>query len=148
MGVDTKLLLNPKWDIEDIVTVLEKHQGIKAELSSKAKIHSTYFVIDCDNGRSINLHFCQHTPLGTATLLSLRANQEGCDMLKGIAKILGGFFNPNDCESKYEEFMGYFWDEDALTYQHKYAVLNKELKNEDDIEGLLLSHKKWHNRHG
>ena len=82
MGVDTKLLLNPRWDIEDIVTVLEKHLDIKATVESKVKIHSTYF----------NLH-CDKTTYNSLSLICSVTIQKTCPLFRGYPalKILAAF---------------------------------------------------------
>ena len=145
MGVDARLLLNPRWDIEDIVDVLETYLSIKTEkVESRAKIHSTYFNVFCDNGRMINLHFNYNTPLGTATLLSLRANNEAQNMLIGIAKILGGFYNAEDYNDNWEDYRGLFWEEDGLPYHYKYAAIHNKITDNDDMLGLKQSIAEWH----
>ena len=64
-------------------------------------------------------------------------------MLKGIAKILGGYFSPEDYKDSWEDFRGMFWDEDGLIYHYKYAAIHNKMIGNDDITGLKQSIEEW-----
>lgn len=147
MGVDTRLLINSKWEIEDVRDILEHHFNIKAKMISRASSHSTYYQLDCDNGRTINCHYNQDSPIGNCVLLSLHSDKQGIKILQQIATVTGGFLNEEDFNEKYKQIMGMFWDEDGLSYHYKYAAVHNELASNADIEGLTESVKKWCKKH-
>lgn len=143
MGVDTRLLISSRWSLEDVKDVLEYHQGIKSKFRSCCKISTNYIIIDCENGRSINCFMNSNTAIGSAIQLSLRSNPEAIKMVEGIASILGGFVNKEDFTEIYEEFPGYFYEEDGLPYHYKYAATHNEISNNDDFADLKQSVDNW-----
>ena len=147
MGVDARLLISNRWNLEDIKDILQHHQNIKAKIESKVSIASAYFQLVCDNGRMINCHYDYQTPLGGGILLSLRSNPQGIEILREIAKVTGGFLNETDIDENYDLIDGLLWEEDGLPYHYKYATTHNEIESNDDIDGLVASVKKWCKRY-
>lgn len=143
MGVDAHLLINAKWGLEDLVELLSSYQGIKATIRSCHKTAPGYYMLMCDNERTINCFLANSTPLGTCHCLSLRSNKEAIQMLRGIAKVLGGFLNERDTDEDYERIEGMFFEEDGLPYFYKYGVIHNQLKDNDDQEGLSAIIEAW-----
>lgn len=142
MSVDTKLYLNPKWELEDIITVLERTQGKKVKVESCHKTSPGMFHFNVGD-RMITVFTNHETPIGTVTYLSLGANNEAIKIFRDVAEILGGLLQPEDTREIHEMIQGKLDDEDAMPYFVKYAILHDGIEP-DDLKGLLDSVKKWY----
>ncbi len=145
MGVDTKLYLNPRWGLDDILTVIERTQGERPQIKSHHDFAPGYFSFDF-KGRSLNVHTQTQLPTGVVTLLSLRSNPEGIKVLRDIAKVLGGILEERDSDGQCEVINGNMDDEDGLAYFLKYAIVEDGI-DPDDIEALANSKKEWHKKY-
>jgi hypothetical protein len=146
MSVDTKLYLNTRWGIDDIAIIIKRTQDTKLEIESNHSFAPGYFTFKLpDIGRMIQVHSYVQTPIGTVTLLSMAANEQGHKILKDIAEVIGGLFMDNDCDGKCELITGKLSDDDKLPYFIKYAVINDGIKP-DNITGLLDSMSAWYDR--
>jgi hypothetical protein len=146
MGVDTKVYLNTRWNLDDIKTIIERTQNTKVEIESNHSINPGYFTFTLpEKEHMIHVHSYITTPLGTATLLSMHSDKDGKNILRGIAEVAGGFFMDNDVDGKCDFIMGALTDEDGLGYFVKYALVHNGIDNHD-ILGLVESMKAWYNR--
>ncbi|MFA5937401.1 MAG: hypothetical protein WC822_06025 [Candidatus Paceibacterota bacterium] len=146
MGVDTKVYLNTRWNLDNIKTIIERTQNTKVEIESNHSFAPGYFTFTLpEKKRIIHVHSYTTTPLGTATLLSMRSDEEGKQILKGIAEVVGGMFMDNDVDGKCDFIMGALTDEDGLGYFVKYALVHNGIDNHD-IKGLLKSMNDWYDR--
>lgn len=148
MGIDTKLFLNPKWELRDIITVLERTQGKKVKVKAFGESDSWLvgmFHLDIDD-RMITIFVNHETPMGVVTYLSLSANEKAIKIFRGIAEVLGGLLQPEDTREIYEMIEGKLYDEDAMPYFAKYAILHDGVEP-DDLKGILESIKKWYGEH-
>lgn len=149
MGEDTKLLISNRWVLDEVKTVIEKY--LKTEVKVKSchitSIGMFKFNFKVNNhARTMYVHSNYNTPIGTGTYLSLGHNDEAVNIMRTIANVLGGFLLENDCDGDYEHIKGMFSENNGLSYLFKYAVLNNELKDENDLVGLNKSIHQWHKR--
>lgn len=142
MGVDTKLYLNTKWELNNIIELIEYIKGEKIEVISNHSFAPGYFCFNLSK-RMIHVHTYTHTPLGEATLLDMHSDDESHELFKKIAETLGGIYIENDCDDKCEMMQGRTWDENGLQYFLKYAIVHDDIAD-DDIEGFLKSMNKWY----
>jgi len=105
MGIDTKLLVNAKWDVKNIETLLVEGLGHKIERAEYKGDHAFLNII-LSNGSKRMIYVAHTTDHGglNGLLLSLHSNDEAIDLFKSIAKVLGGFLNKNDSSNDYEMF--------------------------------------------
>lgn len=156
MGVDTKLYISPRWDIDDVKNVIIHHVlpdvfQCEEDIDHPVKFHSYEnmpgmgSILFC--GRSMYFHWHTNTPLGPAILLSLGHNEQAEQIMETIANVLGGFLVRQDCTETYEMFRGKFWEEDGLTYFLKYAAIHDRHSGgskRTDVEALESSITNWH----
>jgi len=143
MGVDTKLYISAKWDLDDIRVVLERTQQSKVEIEAATSMPNAYKINVIDKGRSIFCITPTNTPIGIATYLSLRSNDEAIQMFKDVAGIFGGLLNKTDTNSNFEWIQGICSAEDGLSYFVKYALVNDGI-NQHDLQGLIDSINNWY----
>lgn len=169
MSVDTRLLLNSKWELDEIKDVMENHldlieserkvKTVRGERVEKYKIETTsnhhvapgYFnftfkVSGSKDTRWMHVHTNYSSPLGSCTLLSLGAFGEAVNIMSTIADVLGGFLMEDDCSDKgYYERDGKLSDRDGLPYFLKRAIIHDKIDT-DDLKGLNESIHKWYDR--
>jgi len=143
MGVDTKLFLSHRWQPSEIVKVLERTQGIEVETKSYGGINviGTY-TLEFE-GRHIIMLCDGSTPIGPAIELIARSRPETIQMFRNIADVFGGILQPEDDREVYEFIDGAMFEENALPYFVRYAIINDGI-DPDNIEALLESKKHWH----
>ena len=150
MGQSAILYLNPKWEMENILTILERAYNEKPKLRWCGE-NSTGMLWDCFEiiikERRIFASTRSQTPIGTATHLSIGSNQEGIKILRDIAEVLGGVLQENDCGDNGFEFIdGILSGENGLTFFAKHAILEKGI-GQDDYVGFNQIVKDWFSRH-
>jgi hypothetical protein len=145
MGVDTTLRINSKWGMSEIANALRVSTGREVQI----KVIDSEGLEDCAyimvGERQIFVSRNSKTPLGTCTYLSLSSNPEGHSIFKGLAEIIGGFYQENDFEDKYEFISGEISDDNGLPYFIRYAITHDGVEH-DDIEGLLESMNNWYDK--
>lgn len=106
MGVDTKLYISQRWGVRDIQDVVKSRLGFETKL----RFHDfapDYVTLDLLKGAEIHrmLHIHTDSTIGglPSVLISLRSNEEGCAILKGLSEVFGGLFQENDCGNDFEE---------------------------------------------
>ena len=154
MSIGTELLINSKWQLRDIIDLLESKYGAEIikvnQLSSDCPSSSfiTFKIEGFEYTRQMHFYTQNYSPIGLCTLLSLGADNESCTLLKGIGEIIGGIYTENDCEeNNYEIIRGMLWEEDGLLFHLRNAIANNEMKSGDDLDGLIKSTAKWNKEH-
>jgi hypothetical protein len=143
MGVDTKLYVNSRWQLEDIVHIIKSKYG---EVTIKSNHDFSIGYFNLFFGKRMMHVFCNTaTPLGAATLLSLGCDDEAHEILKSIAERIGGAFIDNDVDDKCELINGNMWEENALPYFLKYAIVHDGI-DPDDTNALVKSRADWQAR--
>jgi len=152
MSVVTFLYLSSSWCLEDIITVIKKHLGYKVEIKccveTSPRMFDFYLTKDGHSNIYMTVFVNGWSPLGPTTQLRLGANDEGKQIMKDIAEVLGGLIHWEDCDDNYELIDGLFNPEDGLPYFLKYAIINNEMVNVSDLKGLNKSIIKWEKRVG
>ena len=148
MGIDTRLLISSRWELDDVRTVLKKYLDCDTTLEYCDASRSFKMAID-GNGidRRIFILTNRRTPLGSNTYMSMRSDPQSIKIMRTIADVLGGYLNEEDTNDYYEEIDGMFYDERGLPYFLEYAILNKDLKDVNDLVGLNKSIHDWQKLH-
>lgn len=131
MGVDTRGLISSNWEIRNIVEVMKYHLGIEKVKVVKVplKISEEYFKLEFEGreySRSMNVHLNVRTAVGACTSISLGANEEAIKIIGKIVEVLGGFFEPSDCDGDYHRHSGEFDPEDGAQFFLTKLVLMNE----------------------
>ncbi len=146
MGTDTHLYLNTRWGLDDIKKVIERTQNAKVEVIAHSdNMLLGYFHFTVGERQIFVGTNCQ-TPIGTATYLSLSANEQAHKIFKDIASILGGILEYYDSDGKCEMIRGAMDDDDGIPYFVKYAILVDGIQNHD-FKGLIKSINKWYDEY-
>lgn len=151
MGVDTHLYISSDWELDEIKIVIEKYLGFKVKVESNHKIRFGYytFYLTSKKGkvnRMMSIFTNDRTPIGSVTCLKLGFDKEAVEIMTKIAQVIGGFLEAEDSKGDIERIDGMFNPESGLTYFYKYAVINKEVKDDKDLKGLNKSIRKWQKR--
>jgi hypothetical protein len=149
MGVDTKLLLNPNWELNDIRTVIEKEFKTKVEVESCHKTSIGMFHLSFEiqkEKRMMTVFMNNNTPLGPTTYLSLGYNAQAVEIMSAIANVFGGLLEKKDCDGDLEMITGMFSPGDGIPYFYKDAIINKEITKNDDLVGLNEHIHNWCDR--
>lgn len=141
------LYLNPRWQLDDIVRVIERTQEDKVEVVSHHNITPGFFHFNLKKSqRSIAVFINSCFPTGTVTYLSLRSDEQAHKIFRDIAEVFGGVIEWNDCDGKCEIFNGNLWDENGLAYHLLYAVVEDGIKP-GDIKALIKSYNDWRDKY-
>ena len=141
MGVDTQLYLSTRWEADDIKAVLERTCEKEVDVISHHNISVGFFTFNVGQ-RRISVFMNNFTPLGSLTLLSMRADEESHRILKGVARTLGGLFMPYDTDGLCDWIDGGMNDHNGLPYFVKYAIVEDGI-DPHDADELLASMKRW-----
>lgn len=144
MGVDTKLYLDSKWEIRDIVNVLELKQKEKVEVIPCDKSLAGCFHINVKN-RQIFTMTNYYSSVGTVTLLMLSHNDQAVEILKSIASVLGGLFIENDIDEKLELIDGKLSPNNGIPYFAKHIFMENDI-SVDDYAGFIKAVNEWYKR--
>ncbi len=143
MGVSTKLYLHPKWELDDIITVLERTQNAKVEVKSHHETSLGFFDLNVGNRQIATFVNSNSIPIGIFTELHLSADEQAHKIFRDLAEVLCGLFQPYNTNETYEVICSKLSDDDAMPYFVKYAILHDGV-DPDDLKGILKSIKKWH----
>ncbi len=147
MGEATILELSPRWELDEIEQLIKNrfNTDVKVQDCSKTSIGMYRFSFKVDNTeRMMTVFVNSKTALGNFTRLSLGHDDSAVKIMTTIAKVFGGLLTKNDCDGSSEEIQGMFSESNGISYFYKYAVLNNELKDENDLVGLNESIYKWY----
>lgn len=143
MGIDTTLTISSKWKLEDIANVLNHTQNQEATIEPCKDQPNCYNIFI--GTKQIFVITNTTTPLGTATWLSLRSNDEAHKIFKDIASVLGGLFQASDYEGTYELIEGNINNNNGLPYFIQYAIVHDGI-NPNDLSSLLSCIVKWYQK--
>lgn len=104
MGVDRRLFVSNRWDVRDVSDAIESlfNTKVKYEPSTFPDYCRLNFKVG-DEDRSMSVfHSERHGFSG----LSLSLGASGCaeQVLRGLGERLGGFYNHEDCDDKWEGY--------------------------------------------
>lgn len=108
MGVDTKLYIGHSWRIQDVKEVIEKRFSVPVKVEchewAPEYVSLVFTMPGSENART--LHVFTDTTVGgiPALQLNFRANEEGHEILKTLAKTFGGLFQEYDTGDDFQEF--------------------------------------------
>ncbi len=105
MGVSTNLLINSKYNVKDIILLLS--EGLKVKIvEAEHKGDHSFMYLDLGEESLARMYVARTTGYGglDATILSFGSREVTKDLLKKIAKVTGGMFQPDDCEDQWETF--------------------------------------------
>jgi len=142
MGVDTKLYISHRWNINDIKDVLQNR------LNCDVKITFNEFAPNYVNlhfkERMLHIHTDSQVSGFPAILLSFRSNPEGIGILELLAETFGGILQVQDCNNDALIF-------DQPDYGNNAFLLNEALKNDprsgNDLEKFNKFTKQWKNKY-
>jgi len=149
MSIRTELLIHTKYGPREIIDFLKsKNFGdVKTEQTHTPNYCLITLTISNNEKRTINFHMGVETPIGYCNLLTMGADSTGQLILKSIADQIGGFYNPEDYEEKYQQIDGKICDQDGLSYFLRYAALTSQLKDSHDLEGFEDAIQDWNNKY-
>jgi hypothetical protein len=105
MGVSTNLIINQKYGVREIRTLLEKGMGIKVAEVVNNDDHS---FIRMDLGEEIlaQMYVARTNSYGglDATVLSFGSRPVTTELLRRIARVTGGMFQADDCGDDWVSF--------------------------------------------
>ena len=150
MSIDSKLYINQRFDERDIRDILTNHIGainVKTVTSSATpEMLIIYFTLNGKN-RMMFYHLKSETPLGIVGLLSLSSNDQTKEIFTKIANVIGGFFIHEDTNDNGKMIYGMAFEEDGLPWFIKQAMVQGEMKDNDDLTGLSRFIEKWNEYH-
>jgi hypothetical protein len=121
MGLDRKLFISNRWDVEDVKDTLESlfSTKVKYEATHSPDYSMLHFTVG-DDQRSMSVFTGYEVGGFKGVLLSLGASGKSNEIFKALAERLGGFYNEQDCDSNYVEYP--FIASSSLEYLLKDAV--------------------------
>jgi hypothetical protein len=142
MGASTVLYLNAKWELRDIIKVIERTQKgkVKIESQNDSLIGCYFFII---NNRLIFVSTNSGTPIGKATYLSLGQNDEAVEIFRDIANVFGGLLIANDCGDDVKMITGKLSQEDGIPYFAQHLFITKDLDIQN-YRGFIDGVNEWH----
>jgi len=143
MSVSAKLYLNPKWELDDIITVLERTQKQKVKVVSCHQTSAGFFYLIMGKRQISAFVNSDSLPIGIFTELHLGANEEATKIFRDIAQVLGGLLQPEDSKEEYEIIYSKLSADNGMPYFVKYAILHDGVEP-DDLKGILKSIGKWY----
>lgn len=127
MSIDTELLLNSDFRIDEIIRALRKIGGAKiAAVHVNTSVAYGFYGVDMSKNNSqyrINIHTPYTSPLGTCTLLSASASPSLVLLLTDVAKALGGVLLPDSSYNVYHMYDGKLHHDDKLLYHLRQSVI-------------------------
>ena len=165
MSQTTKLYISKQYDLRDIKDVMENHLDLKEQSRRKKGIGKKYYIekfkIEVaptfDVGYIIfnfiynGKHRCMSVFDGTDLAikgfyeLHLGYNDDGIEIMRTIANVLGGLLEENDCDDKgIEDIRGKLNEHNGLPYFLKYAIIHNTLKNVNDMQEFNEAIHKWY----
>lgn len=145
MGVDTKLFLNHTVRLEEIRETLKHKLNLETKVLNS---HTPEYVILTFvskkvkyEGRSLNIHLNSLVAGFSGTLLTMRSNDVGLEILSCIAETFGGFHCPEDVEDNYNVFNGNMDTGNGIPYFLRTSLINGG--NPSDLNELKKHIKKW-----
>jgi|SRR5208337_1936485 len=146
MSVDTRLYLSNRWNLDDVIGVINHHLCPDDPVKAQPSDHCASFGhLQGAKAWFGWYHLDAETPLGRFILLSCGQTDTNIKKLRAIGGVLGGLLEESDCEGNLEFIRGRLTDEDGLQYHLKYAVIHGHSgeSSPQDIEDLGKSVTEW-----
>jgi hypothetical protein len=141
MGTDTGLYLSNRWDIEDVMAVIENHLGVKPELRQTGMPSYNLLVFEYQGEkRQLNVHYSCNTPLGKFTQINLGKWGKCDEIITTIGEVLGGLYFDNDSDGKFEFIDGKLNEDSNLSFHVKNAIIENKAETLLDV---AMSIRKW-----
>ena len=129
MGLDANLFISNKWSVRNIQEILKNHLDIEEQKLNFHEFEPNYVTVSFtykNEDRGLHIHINATRAGFMGVLLSLRAWGNSEEILRGIAKVTGGFFAMEDCSGTYEEI------EDPEDGNLRFLVDLALIENKDD----------------
>lgn len=133
MSTNSKLVLNSKWSIQNLITVMKNHCDIASETitvkqpdANDFRFFQLYFTLNKET-RMFSIFTKSESPLGTTMVLYGATDEDICALLIKIATVLGGFIQPTDSQDTWNRYKGMFQEEDCFPYFLKNAILENSI---------------------
>jgi hypothetical protein len=136
MGTSTILRLDSKWELRDIIKILERTQNDKVKVTAHADSLTGCYDFALEKlDRRIFVITNSRTPIGMTTYMSLGANAQAVQIFRDVANVFGGLLLENDYDSKSEMINGKLNPEDGIPFFAKYLIVNGI--ESDDYKGFI-----------
>lgn len=144
MGVDARLYISMDYRLEEIADVLEaigcvnlKAQHPIAGVWGLGYVALNFTAPNKAWTPTLNIHSHTPTPLGRATLLTLRSDPSSISLLTQVAVIMGGLLQPEDCNEMYQWYNGQLTPENGLLYHLRRAALHDGVRLTDSTAASM-----------
>jgi hypothetical protein len=126
MGVDTRLFINGKYEIEEIKSVIERkfETKVKVEATHSPNYHILEFEVSDVEHRRMNVHTASNFAGFSGTLLTLGYSGSAVKIMQSIGEVFGGFLNEADTHENYTRISGKLSESDALPFFVRYAIVS------------------------
>lgn len=154
MGVDTKLYISHRFNLQDVMDVIQYHV-IPNLFNNEGEVKFVpghdecgYITFGNQNNRHRSMFYYpkSKTPLGTAIYLSLGHDEQAIKIMTCIAKVLGGLVQEVDNNDNMKMYNGRLIEEDGLSYFLKYSVIH-DCNDGKDLDELKETIKKWEEKY-
>jgi hypothetical protein len=149
MGVNTQLLINSKYQINDIVRVIERTRQTKVTVNTTHDYN--YLRLSFKDGvtgeeRDMSIFLNCTKSIGNFTLLDLGMWGSSVGIMENIAEVFGGLICENDCEDKWEFINGVMNENNSL-FLWKEGAIEGKINTSSDVEKFYNFHKDWDSKH-
>ena len=131
MGVSAQLLINPKYNVKNVATLLEGLGILKIEEEHKGDYSFLRFGL---SGERRQMYVAQSTEYGgvPGTILSMGSNDDSIELLTSIAKVVGGFLQPYDnMDDEWQAFQSPHDGNSRFVLDH--VILSNAITGSDDL---------------
>jgi hypothetical protein len=105
MGLDRRLFISDRWDVEDVQHTIDSLFSTKAKyIPTHSPDYSILNFAYGDDQRSLSVFTGYEVGGFKGVLLTLGAGGKSDEIFKAVAERLGGFYNPQDSDSNYVEY--------------------------------------------
>lgn len=105
MSVSTELFLDSRWRVGDIKETVESLYQIKVQVRNTPSPDYITLVFTLNGvNRLMSIHLNYFVAGFVGTLVTLGADDQAHKILTDIAKRLGGWYSPNDCEDTWQRY--------------------------------------------
>ena len=105
MGLDRRLFISNRWDVEDVKDTLESLFDTKVKyVPTHSPDYTTLNFSVGEDQRSMSVFTGYEVGGFKGVLLSLGAGGKSDEILRAVAERLGGFYNEQDCDSNFVEY--------------------------------------------
>jgi hypothetical protein len=103
MGVSANLLINAKWNVKSVETLLGEGLGLKI-IGAEHKGDHSFLRFEYE-GQARQMYVARSTEYGglDGTILSLNSDADAINLFKSVMKVTGGFLRTQDCDNMWSE---------------------------------------------